>query len=131
MEVSPEGAANVTSGLAGVRRTGFLTPTRAPAFLTPFSRRCYDPPGARSALPLKPPTSMAITGKSGGGPVIGLDIGTTFIKACQARVKGGRPEITALAVMPTPSDAVSGTEIIDPVTLGRTIKQLFAQAGIS
>src|SRR5262249_54740999 len=33
-------------------------------------------------------------------------------------------------VLPTPSDAISGTEIIDPVSLGRTLRQLFAQAGI-
>lgn len=73
---------------------------------------------------------MPITVKNPGGPVIGLDIGSNFIKACQAQVRAGRPEVTALAVLPTPSDAVSGTEILDPVSLGRSLKQLFATSGI-
>src|SRR5437588_2872839 len=72
---------------------------------------------------------MAITIKS-SGPMVGLDIGSNFIKACQAQVRGGRPEVTALAVVPTPTDAVAGTEIRDPVALGRALKQLLAQSGL-
>lgn len=72
---------------------------------------------------------MSVIVKNPGGPVIGLDIGSNFIKACQAQVRGGRPEVTAMAVLPTPSDSVSGTEIIDPVALGRVLKQLLAQSG--
>lgn len=68
--------------------------------------------------------------KKSGGPIVGLDIGSTFIKACEIESKGGRPNLRGIAVLPTPAEAVANNEIIDPVALGKAIKQLFQQSGI-
>lgn len=68
--------------------------------------------------------------KKAGGPIVGLDIGTSFIKACEVDCRGGRVNLRGLTVLPTPAGAVANNEIIDPVTLGRTIRQALQQAGI-
>ncbi|HEU4752913.1 MAG TPA: pilus assembly protein PilM, partial [Armatimonadota bacterium] len=68
--------------------------------------------------------------KKAGGPVVGLDIGTNFIKACEIDCRGGKPHLRGIAVLPTPPEAVANNEITDPVTLGKTIKQVLSQAGI-
>jgi type IV pilus assembly protein PilM len=68
--------------------------------------------------------------KKSGGPVVGLDIGTSFIKACELEARGGRVTLRGIAVEPTPPDAVQNNEIVDPVALGRTIKQVLNRAGI-
>jgi type IV pilus assembly protein PilM len=68
--------------------------------------------------------------KKSGGPVVGLDIGSNFIKACEIESRGGRASLRGIAVLPTPPEAVANNEIIDPVALGKTIKQVLGQAGI-
>jgi type IV pilus assembly protein PilM len=68
--------------------------------------------------------------KKSAGPVVGLDIGSNFIKACEVDIRGGKPSLRAIAVLPTPPDAVSNNEIVDPIALGKTIKQILAQSGI-
>jgi type IV pilus assembly protein PilM len=68
--------------------------------------------------------------KKSGGPIVGLDIGSSFIKACEIDCRGGRAHLRGVAVAPTPPEAVSNSEITDPVTLGKTIKQILQQAGI-
>jgi len=68
--------------------------------------------------------------KKAGGPIIGLDIGTSFIKACEIECKGGRATLRGIAVLPTPKEAVTNNEITDPVALGKAIKTTLAQAGI-
>ncbi len=68
--------------------------------------------------------------KKSAGPIVGLDIGSALIKACEIDCRGGRANLRGIAVMPTPPESVSGTEITDPVSLGRAIKALFRQNGI-
>src|SRR3954451_13556863 len=68
--------------------------------------------------------------KKSGGPVLGLDIGSSFIKACEVESKGGRATLRGIAVVPTPPEAFANNEITDPVSLGRTIKAVLKQAGI-
>lgn len=68
--------------------------------------------------------------KKSGGPVVGLDIGSSFIKACEIDCRGGRANLRGLALEPTPPEAVVNNEIIDPVSLGKAIKRLFQQSGI-
>lgn len=64
------------------------------------------------------------------GPIVGLDIGSSYVKVCQAQLGRGQPEITALGIMPTPQDAVSGQEITDPTALGQALRSLLGEAGI-
>lgn len=68
--------------------------------------------------------------KKAGGPIVGLDIGSNFIKACEVDVRGGKANLRGIAVIPTPPDAVANNEIVDPVALGKAIKQVLSQSGI-
>jgi type IV pilus assembly protein PilM len=68
--------------------------------------------------------------KKAGGPIVGLDIGTSFIKACEVDCRGGRVNLRGITVIPTPPGVMTNNEIIDPVTLGRAIRQALQQAGI-
>src|SRR5688572_27532810 len=68
--------------------------------------------------------------KKAGGPFVGLDIGTNFIKACEIDIRGGRANLRGIAVIPTPPESVSNNEIVDPVALGKAIKQVLTQNGI-
>src|SRR5947207_10497907 len=68
--------------------------------------------------------------KGSGSPVLGLDIGSNYIKVVEARLGKDRAVVTALGVMPTPTDAVDNNGIRDPVALGAAIKKLLEQSGI-
>ncbi|HEY3282457.1 MAG TPA: type IV pilus assembly protein PilM [Armatimonadota bacterium] len=68
--------------------------------------------------------------KTGGGPVVGLDIGTSFIKAVEVR-PGKRPQVSALGIMPTPPDTFAGDIIVDPSALGFLIRKLLDESGIT
>jgi len=74
---------------------------------------------------------MAVFVKKAVGPIVGLDIGSNYIKVIEARLNRGRAEVTALAVFPTPSDVMDNNIVLDPQSLGQTIKQVLQQAGIS
>ena len=62
--------------------------------------------------------------KGSGSPVVGLDIGSNYIKVVEARLGKDRAVVTALGVMPTPSDTVDNNVILDPVGLGAAIRKL-------
>jgi type IV pilus assembly protein PilM len=68
--------------------------------------------------------------KGSGSPVVGLDIGSNYIKVVEARLGKDRAVVTALGVMPTPTDAVDNNVILDPAALGAAIKKLLEQSGI-
>src|SRR6266542_1049414 len=74
---------------------------------------------------------MAVFVKRAVGPIVGLDIGSNYIKVVEARLNRGRAEVTALGVYPTPSDVMDNNIVLDPASLGQTIKQILQQAGIS
>jgi type IV pilus assembly protein PilM len=68
--------------------------------------------------------------KGSGSPVLGLDIGSNYIKIVEARLSKDRAVVTALGVMPTPSDTVDNNVILDPVGLGAAIRKLLDQCGV-
>ena len=68
--------------------------------------------------------------KGSGSPILGLDIGSNYIKVVEAQLRKDRAVVTALGVMPTPTDAVDNNVILDPVGLGAAIKKLLEQTGI-
>lgn len=74
---------------------------------------------------------MALVGKPGGGPTLGLDIGTSLIKAVEVRPGKRGPVVTALGVMPTPVGIFAGDVISDPKSLGALIRKLLRDSGIS
>jgi type IV pilus assembly protein PilM len=74
---------------------------------------------------------MAVFVKKAVGPIVGLDIGSNYIKVIEARLNRGRAEVTALGIFPTPSDVMDHNIVLDPASLGQTIKQILQQAGIS
>lgn len=68
--------------------------------------------------------------KRSGGPFVGLDIGSATIKACEIDCRGGKAYLRAIAQLETPSDVVVNGEIVNPVTLGKAIRQVLNQHGI-
>jgi type IV pilus assembly protein PilM len=74
---------------------------------------------------------MAVFVKGGSGPIVGLDIGSNYIKVVEARLGRGRAEVTALGIFPTPSDVIDNNIVLDPQALGQTIKQALQQAGVT
>ena len=70
-------------------------------------------------------------GKSGGGPTVGINIGTSLIKVVEARPGKDGPQITALGVAPTPPGAIDNEVIVDPQALGQAIRRLLSESGIS
>jgi type IV pilus assembly protein PilM len=68
--------------------------------------------------------------KGSSSPIVGLDIGSSYIKVVEARLGKDRAVVTALGISPTPSDAVDNNVILDPAALGAAIKKLLDEAGI-
>jgi len=73
---------------------------------------------------------MGFLGKSGGGPTVGVDIGSSLMKVVEARPGKEGPQITALGVCPTPEGVIVDDVILDPESLGRALRQLLAESGI-
>lgn len=68
--------------------------------------------------------------KSGGGPVLGVDIGTSLIKAVEVRSGRAGAQVTGVAVMPTPPETFAGDVISNPSALGAALKRLLSDNGI-
>jgi len=68
---------------------------------------------------------------SSGGPTVGLDIGSKFIKAVELAPGRNGVTVKALGVAPTPPDVMDSGIIVDPKTLGEAVKKLLKEAGIS
>ena len=62
--------------------------------------------------------------------VVGLDIGSTLIKLVEMR--GGKDgiQLANLAICPTPPEAISNGVVIEPQTLGTTIREMLAEQRI-
>lgn len=56
--------------------------------------------------------------------VLALDIGSRFIKIAELRFARGVISVLGVAACPTPEGVLDNTQILDPVTLGRAIKDL-------
>ena len=74
---------------------------------------------------------MGLLGESSGGPTVGVDIGSSLIKVVEARPGKDGIQITALGVAPTPTGAIENEVIVDPQALGRALRQLLLESGIS
>lgn len=73
---------------------------------------------------------MAKKGRA-AGPVVGLDIGSRWIKAVEVRPGRGGPTITGIGYEPTPEGAVVEEAILDSAAVAAAIKRLFQAGGIT
>jgi type IV pilus assembly protein PilM len=74
---------------------------------------------------------MGFSGKTGGVPTVGVNIGSSLIKVVEARPGKDGVQITALGVAPTPPGTIENEVVIDPQTLGQAVRQLLSESGIS
>lgn len=65
------------------------------------------------------------------GPVVGLDIGSRWIKAVEVRPEKGKPIITGIGFEPTPEGAIVEEQILDTAGMSAAIKRLFSNCGIT
>jgi len=68
---------------------------------------------------------------SSGGPTVGLDIGSMYMKAVELVPSRNGAMVKALAIAETPPDVMDSGVIVDPKTLGEAVKQMLKEAGIS
>lgn len=66
----------------------------------------------------------------GAAAPVGLDIGTSAVRAAQVTVARGSPSLSAFGQVPLPSGAVVDGEIRDPGTVSEAISQLWKRAKI-
>ncbi|MCS7301520.1 MAG: type IV pilus assembly protein PilM [Fimbriimonadales bacterium] len=64
------------------------------------------------------------------GVVVGIDLGSRFIKAAEVRV-GRPPIVTNIGIAPTPEGAIDSSGVIDKAAVAATLKKLLADSGIS
>lgn len=74
---------------------------------------------------------MGFSGKTGGAPTVGVNIGSSLIKVVEARPGKDGVQIMALGVAPTPPGTIENEVVIDPQTLGQAVRQLLSESGIS
>lgn len=63
------------------------------------------------------------------GTFLGLDIGSKYIKAVEARLGKSGIEVTNLALAPTPPDSFDGGVILDTARLAQAVRQMLRDAG--
>jgi type IV pilus assembly protein PilM len=61
--------------------------------------------------------------------VIGLDIGTSLIKAVEMRASHGEVQLLNVAIRPTPAEVIANGVIVDPQTLGGAVRGMLSQHG--
>ncbi len=77
---------------------------------------------AQSAAPVK--------AKPSGGSFVGLDIGTSAIKAVEVRGAGGGLTVTAMGSINTPPGLIQNGMIADAKALGAAVKQFLSRNGL-
>lgn len=65
------------------------------------------------------------------GPLIGIDIGSQQIKIAELRPGKNGLAVTALGLGPTPMGVIQNNIITDPPLMGKAIKQLMRESGIT
>ena len=65
-----------------------------------------------------------------GGPVVGIDIGSSLIKAVEAKLGKTGIQVTGLAIAPTPEGVLENGVVTNPAALGSAIKKLLNENGI-
>jgi type IV pilus assembly protein PilM len=63
--------------------------------------------------------------------VLGVDIGSRYIKVAEMRTQGKEPMVTAMGMMDTPEGAVDHTGVFNPEAVGQALKQAIQSAGSS
>lgn len=66
-----------------------------------------------------------------GGPTIGLDIGSSFIKVVEAVPARNGVTVRAMGLAPTPEGSMESNVIIDSQLLGQAVKKLLKDSGCS
>jgi type IV pilus assembly protein PilM len=61
--------------------------------------------------------------------VLGIDIGSEFIKVCEIKSQGRDPVVTAMGITATPEGAVDHTGIFNPDAVAMAIKQVVGECG--
>ncbi len=62
--------------------------------------------------------------------ILALDIGSRFIKAADIRLSKGMISLLNVAVRPTPANVLNSNQILDPVGLGRAVREMLAIAKV-
>jgi type IV pilus assembly protein PilM len=62
--------------------------------------------------------------------MLGLDLGSKFMKVAEVSAKGGELELLSAGILPTPSGLFSGDAIIDPQGTAEMLKALLQQVGV-
>jgi type IV pilus assembly protein PilM len=60
---------------------------------------------------------------------IGLDIGSTAVRAAEVVASGSRPRLVRIAQIPTPAGAVSNGEVRGPALVSEALRDLWKQGG--
>jgi type IV pilus assembly protein PilM len=66
----------------------------------------------------------------GSTPIVGLDVGTSAVRAVQVRSGRGGPSLAAFGQMPLPQDAVVDGEIRDPGAVAEAISKLWKRSKV-
>lgn len=64
------------------------------------------------------------------GVVVGIDLGSRFIKVAEVRV-GRPPVVTNIGIAPTPEGAIDSSGVIDKAAVSATVKKLLSETGVS
>jgi type IV pilus assembly protein PilM len=73
---------------------------------------------------------MALWGKRKRGPVVGLDIGSSSVKAVELRPSGAEFELVGFGMGQVPAGAVEGGEVRQPAAVQQAIRQAIDKGGI-
>jgi type IV pilus assembly protein PilM len=88
-------------------------------------------PSRIPSLPTKLPTKLSLNlGRRSVENLVGLDIQPGFVAAVEARVNGSIRAERA-AALPLPADSVRDGEVMDEDALSETLRELFADSGLS
>ncbi len=68
---------------------------------------------------------IAVFGLSKSKPVVGLDIGSSAVKAVELKPSGKTYKVAAFAIQPVPPDSIVDGAIIDGAAVAEAIKRLF------
>ncbi len=66
-----------------------------------------------------------------GGPTVGLDIGSRWIKVAEVVPSRGGVTVRAIGMAPTPEGSMENNVIVDPQLLGDAVKKLLKESGCS
>src|SRR5713226_6122965 len=65
------------------------------------------------------------------GSYVGLDIGSNLMKVAEVRRGSRGLEVVAMGLAATPPEAFENSVIVDPQLMGKAVKELLKEAGIS